>query len=231
LLTQCSYEDPSFKELSQQSSFHRLDNTQFFLNDIDRIADPGYVPSNEDCIRCRNATTGVQEMVVGVEGNNFLIVDVGGQRSERRKWAHCFENVDSIIYLVSLSEYDQTLFEDGVTNRMIESMNLFDQICNMKWFLHVTLILFLNKKDIFKRKIKKVNITTAFPDYTGPQEYQPALEYIRTKFLNINKNPQRKIFPYTTCATDSENIKVIFKVVKDQVLTAALRASGLVSQF
>jgi hypothetical protein len=39
------------------------------------------------------------------------MVDVGGQRSERRKWIHCFENVTSIIFLVALAEYDQILFE------------------------------------------------------------------------------------------------------------------------
>ena len=39
------------------------------------------------------------------------MVDVGGQRSERRKWIHCFENVTSIIFLVALSEYDQILYE------------------------------------------------------------------------------------------------------------------------
>jgi len=42
---------------------------------------------------------------------HFRMVDVGGQRSERRKWIHCFENVTSIIFLVALSEYDQILFE------------------------------------------------------------------------------------------------------------------------
>lgn len=37
--------------------------------------------------------------------------DVGGQRSERKKWIHCFENVTSIIFCVALSEYDQPLLE------------------------------------------------------------------------------------------------------------------------
>eukprot|EP01127_Copromyxa_protea_P004445 TRINITY_DN14307_c0_g1_i1.p1 TRINITY_DN14307_c0_g1~~TRINITY_DN14307_c0_g1_i1.p1 ORF type:complete len:342 (-),score=30.73 TRINITY_DN14307_c0_g1_i1:47-1072(-) len=221
------YADPSFDELSSHKSFHQLDNTQFFLTNIDRIAKDDYVPTDEDCLRCRNATTGVQEMTIGIEGHDFLIVDVGGQRSERRKWAHCFENVDAIIYMVSLSEYDQTLFEDGVTNRMVESMNLFDHICNMKWFMNVTLILFLNKKDIFETKIKTTNITSAFPNYEGPQEYQPAAEFISNKFLEINKSPERKIYPYMTCATDTDNVKVVFKAVKDTILTAALRASGL----
>lgn len=38
-------------------------------------------------------------------------MDVGGQKSERRKWIHCFENVTSLIFLASLSEYDQVLEE------------------------------------------------------------------------------------------------------------------------
>ena len=38
--------------------------------------------------------------------------DVGGQRSERKKWIHCFESVTSIIFCTALSEYDQVLLED-----------------------------------------------------------------------------------------------------------------------
>lgn len=45
--------------------------------------------------------------------------DVGGQRSERKKWIHCFENVTSIIFCVALSEYDQTLLEESNQVRLI----------------------------------------------------------------------------------------------------------------
>ena len=38
--------------------------------------------------------------------------DVGGQRSERKKWIHCFESVTSIIFCTALSEYDQVLREE-----------------------------------------------------------------------------------------------------------------------
>ncbi|VDO54211.1 unnamed protein product [Brugia timori] len=43
------------------------------------------------------------------------VIDVGGQRSERKKWIHCFDNVNAIIFISSLSEYDQTLREDNCT--------------------------------------------------------------------------------------------------------------------
>jgi len=40
------------------------------------------------------------------------LFDVGGQRSEQKKWIRCFENVAALVFLVSLSEYDQMLYED-----------------------------------------------------------------------------------------------------------------------
>lgn len=57
------------------------------------------------------------------------MVDVGGQRSERRKWIHCFENVTSIIFLVALSEYDQILFESE--NEVSIAMLFFSLICSL----------------------------------------------------------------------------------------------------
>lgn len=40
---------------------------------------------------------------------------MGGQRSERKKWIHCFEDVTAIIFCVAMSEYDQVLHEDETT--------------------------------------------------------------------------------------------------------------------
>lgn len=54
--------------------------------------------------------------------------DVGGQRSERKKWIHCFEGVTAIIFCVALSGYDLVLAEDEEMNRMIESM----KVCSRK---------------------------------------------------------------------------------------------------
>ncbi|CAN0403236.1 unnamed protein product, partial [Hapterophycus canaliculatus] len=82
--------------------------------------------------------------------------DVGGQRNERKKWIHCFDNVTAVIFVAALSEYDQCLFEDASTNRMIEAMDLFNEICNNRFFSESSMILFLNKKDLFAEKIQRV---------------------------------------------------------------------------
>jgi guanine nucleotide-binding protein G(i) subunit alpha len=93
--------------------------------------------------------------------------DVGGQRSERKKWIHCFENVTAVIFLAAISEYDQVLIEDETMNRMQEALTLFDSICNSKWFSSTSMILFLNKVDLFKEKLTKKPLSDYFPDFTG----------------------------------------------------------------
>jgi len=93
--------------------------------------------------------------------------DVGGQRSERKKWIHCFENVTAIIFLVAISAYDQVLVEDETVNRMQEALTLFDSICNSKWFVKTSVILFLNKIDIFKEKLETSALSKYFPEFDG----------------------------------------------------------------
>ena len=78
-----------------------------------------------------------------------------------------FQDVTACIFCVALSEYNLTLYEDGTTNRMLESLKLFKEICNSKWFVDTAMIIFLNKMDLFAEKIKTVDLTCAFPEYTG----------------------------------------------------------------
>jgi len=221
------YADPAIRQTFEQyTSFHLLDSTHYFLSSIDRIVKSDFTPTIEDLLRCRSKTTGIQELTLEIEQNKFIIVDVGGQRSERKKWIHCFQDVTAVLFFVALSEYDLKLYEDDDTNRMHESLKLFDDICNSKWFFNIPIILFLNKSDLFKEKIKKVNITSAFPDYDGPQAFKEAAEYIQNQFLAVNDNPEKGVFPHITCATNTDNIKTVFVSVKSIVLQAAIVAVG-----
>lgn len=80
---------------------------------------------------------------------------------------HCFEAVTSIIFCVALSEYDQVLLEETGQNRMNESLVLFESVINSRWFLRTSIILFLNKIDLFKAKLPKIPLERYFPEYTG----------------------------------------------------------------
>lgn len=119
--------------------------------------------------------------------------DVGGQRSERKKWIHCFEAVRSIIFCVSLSEYDQVLLEESRQNRMMESLVLFESVINSRWFSQTIMVLFLNKIDLFRKKIKKIPLERFFPDYTGGSDLNKSLKYILWRFNQTNR-AKLKIF-------------------------------------
>ncbi|KAF8383766.1 odr-3 [Pristionchus pacificus] len=199
-----------------------------FLDNVQRIAEPGFRPTEQDILFSRVATTGVVEVKFKIKELDFRVFDVGGQRSERRKWIHCFDNVESIIFITAISEYDQVLFEDESTNRMIESMQLFNSICNSSWFLSTAMILFMNKKDLFMEKIKRVNITTAFPDYEGGQNYEEAVNFIKQKFAELNMNPDKKtIYMHETCATDTNQVQLVISSVIDTIIQKNLQKAGM----
>ncbi|VDN58892.1 unnamed protein product [Dracunculus medinensis] len=216
------------KAYDMRSEYQLNDSAKYFLDSVMRIHEPGYRPTEQDILYSRVATTGVVEVKFKIKELDFRVFDVGGQRSERRKWIHCFDNVESIIFITAVSEYDQVLFEDETTNRMIESMQLFSSICNSTWFLATAMILFLNKKDLFSEKIQRVNITTAFPDYEGGQNYDEAISYIKLKFSELNQNPDKKtIYMHETCATDTNQVQLVITSVIDTIIQKNLQKAGM----
>jgi guanine nucleotide-binding protein G(i) subunit alpha len=204
------------------------DSAAYYLNALDRISQPNYIPSQQDVLRTRVKTTGIVETQFSFKGLHFKMFDVGGQRSERKKWIHCFEGVTAIIFCVALSGYDLVLAEDEEMNRMTESMKLFDSICNNKWFVETSIILFLNKKDLFEEKISKSPLTICFPEYTGSNTYEEAAAYIKMKFESQKKQKTTKeIYTHFTCATDTNNIQFVFDAVTDVIIKNNLKDCGL----
>ena len=107
------WRDPGVREaVSRSREFQLNDSAVYYFNSIDRMAAPNYLPTDQDILRSRVKTTGITETTFKVGELTYKLFDVGGQRSERKKWIHCFENVTALVFLVSLSEYDQMLYED-----------------------------------------------------------------------------------------------------------------------
>ncbi|XP_055376189.1 G protein alpha i subunit [Condylostylus longicornis] len=221
--------DPGVQQCFARSREYQLnDSAAYYLNSLDRISHPTYIPTQQDVLRTRVKTTGIVETHFSFKGLQFKMFDVGGQRSERKKWIHCFEGVTAIIFCVALSGYDLVLAEDEEMNRMIESMKLFDSICNSKWFVETSIILFLNKKDLFAEKIQRSPLTICFPEYAGPNTYEDAAQYIRMKFENLNKKKdQKEIYTHLTCATDTSNIQFVFDAVTDVIIKQNLKDCAL----
>ena len=153
------------------------------------------------------------------------LIDVGGQRSERKKWLHCFDSVNAVVFVVAMSEYDQVLSEDPNMNRMQESLKLFHTMCTIKWFLEAPFVLFLNKKDVFDEKIVYSPLTQCFEDYTGADNKYEASNYVWEQFSNQNQS-NRQLYVHYTCAKDSRNIHVVFDVVVDTIILTNIKAAS-----
>lgn len=225
-------DDAVQKLWSKRSEFQIVgESVVYFVNRIDIIANENYVPSQDDILNSRVKTTGIVTEGYTIDGTAFEMYDVGGQRNERKKWIHCFEGVTAVIFVAALSEFDMKLYEDGSTNRMVEALELFDDICNNTFFKTSSMILFLNKKDLFEQKIKSKSIadSEAFKDYKGaPNSYDDGVKYFIQKFLEKNKSgSERNIYQHVTCATDTKNVKVVFNACKDIILQENLAKMGI----
>ncbi|NP_999835.1 guanine nucleotide-binding protein G(q) alpha subunit [Strongylocentrotus purpuratus] len=226
----CIWNDSGIQECYDRRREYQLtDSAKYYLSDLKRISDSNYIPTEQDVLRVRVPTTGIIEYPFDLDSIIFRMVDVGGQRSERRKWIHCFENVTSIMFLVALSEYDQLLVESDSENRMEESKALFRTIITYPWFQNSSVILFLNKKDLLEEKIMHSHLVDYFPEFDGPsRDATAAREFILKMFVELNPDSDKIIYSHFTCATDTENIRFVFAAVKDTILQLNLKEYNLV---
>uniref|UniRef100_A0A8C8VR46 Guanine nucleotide-binding protein subunit alpha n=1 Tax=Pelusios castaneus TaxID=367368 RepID=A0A8C8VR46_9SAUR len=193
------WNDPGIQECYDRRREYQLsDSTKYYLNDLDRIAEPVYLPTQQDVLRVRVPTTGIIEYPFDLQSVIFRMVDVGGQRSERRKWIHCFENVTSIMFLVALSEYDQVLVESD------------NEVKPVKYEWLETKLTFFS------------NLTGP------QRDAQAAREFILKMFVDLNPDSDKIIYSHFTCATDTENIRFVFAAVKDTILQLNLKEYNLV---
>jgi GTPase SAR1 family protein len=215
------------KTWDRASELQIIESASYYFDKIDTISADTYIPDEQDILRSRVKTTGIMEIKFQIEGNDFILVDVGGQRSERRKWLHCFQDVTAIIFCVSMSEYDQFLNEDDTVRRTDESTTLFEEICNSRWFGKLPVILFLNKYDLFKDKMKRTDLKVAFPEFDGGLDYKKGRDFLKAKYTSLNRQ-SKQIYVHITTATNTNNIKNVFADVIDIILKQSLADTGLV---
>ena len=198
------WHDRGFLHCYQRSNEYQLiDSAKYFFDRVNEIRKRDYIPTDQDILRCRVPTTEMSEIkfTIGTKPRKmvtFHMVDVGGQRDQRRKWMQCFNDVTAIIFVVPCSSYDIALRKDPTRNRLRESIDLFRQIWNNPFLKYVSIILFLNKQDLLSEKIMAGNskLEDYFPDFAhyktpdkavrdAPDEVVRAKYFIRDIFLRI----------------------------------------------
>lgn len=217
--------------LTQTHLFYCLDSAPYFLSKVDRTLSPNYMPTDADILHTRLPTSGIIDTEFNIDALNFHLFDVGGQRGERKKWIHCFQNVHAILFIASLNEFDQKLAEDQSKNRFFESLNLFEGIISLPWFKATNIILFLNKNDLFLEKIQRVDLSDYFSDFDPAYNgnYEEALEYMKELYFNKNTDPNKIIYAHVTDATDTKQIEFVWGATKQIIVQTNLQRAGLIT--
>jgi guanine nucleotide-binding protein subunit alpha len=181
---------------------------------IFQFAQPDFEGTENDHLHSRVRTTGIVNenfCVPRGSNNRFTVFDLGGQKSERKKWINCFDNVTAVIFVSALSGFDMSMFEDVDENRLLDDIKLFHSVVHEQAMVKVNMIVFLNKIDLFRKKLAEgKTIRTAFPDYEGKDDEESQIQFVKEQFLS-----QRPTGPdvgdtaiYVTQATDAKKLFV-----------------------
>ncbi|EDR10358.1 G-protein alpha subunit CPG-3 [Laccaria bicolor S238N-H82] len=204
------WDDKTVRLALKRRKLQLPDSVNFFLKDLDRIATRNYVVTDQDIVRARLRTVGIQEHRL------FF---------ERGPWGQA--------RFSPISVFDQRLEEDSRVNRLEDSINLWTSICSSKLLAKTQLILFLNKCDLLRKKLKRgVRVNQYLPSYGDrPNEVNPVIRYFRDKFKEIQKqcSPEpRTTYIYPTTVTDTEGTITTLESVRDGVLRENLTTSQLI---
>ncbi|KAJ7048586.1 guanine nucleotide binding protein, alpha subunit [Mycena amicta] len=234
--------NPIVQALLVQQNLRLQEAAGFFLDCLDEVTSPKFIPSDDHILRARLKTLGVSEHRIqmtsgGMTGSisrDWRIYDVGGHRSLRAAWAPYFDDMHSIMFLCPISAFDQVLAEEPRVNRLADSVNLWTTIVSNKLLSKTNIILFLNKTDIMKSKLES---GIRFVDYVNsygkrPNDFESASSYLRKKFAGLfkEKSPSPRVFYcHLTTVTDRKSTQLILANIKDQLMQQYLEDASLLA--
>ena len=185
-----------------------------------------WVPTIDEFIRARIRTSGIVKDEFLVDGVQYELYDAGGQRAERRKWIHAFDNVTAVVFVASLTDFEESLYENHSENRLKDSLELFSELVNSKHFAKCNFLVYLNKRDLFEEAFvvqkRKLNSSGLFPDAPDTEDPEEAIDWIKSKFKDIVADSTGDVKGYykVTTATDKANVKSVFDATRAIIIAA-----------
>ena len=176
--------------------------------------------NNNDDENKNNGSNGNGKAHTKLRKETFIFIDVGGQRSERKKWMTVMKEdsqIQAVVYVVAISEFDMTCFEDNTTMRLDEALKLFEE-CGQNGILDDKAVtIFLNKFDLLTNKLQSiVNNTNPvqkdfkfyFNDFEGDgTDTTQILQYVRDHILIVFIKEMKRI-KITNVTVNTSKIKI-----------------------
>ncbi|KAJ3437396.1 guanine nucleotide-binding protein g(o) subunit alpha [Anaeramoeba flamelloides] len=198
---------------NNRSEIQVPENLDYYFNNLEKYCSPNFKPTNEDIVLFRIPTTGIVKINFHSQDTKWEIIDVGGQRSERRKWIHHFQDVNLVFFIIAINEFNKKLDEDQTINRMNESITLCKNILNNKYFKKTDCSLVFTKTDLLKRSLQKTEFKRYYSKYDGENNYEQVSEYIQKLFIKtIKKKNKRQVSSHLICATENNEVEKIINI-------------------
>jgi GTPase SAR1 family protein len=150
--------------------FYFQEEAKFYIESMERSSVPEFQPTFDDILRLRIRTTGIVERNVSFKNVDISLWDVGGSRGERKKMIYMFEGADVVVIVLAVNDFDRCMWEDGTTSRFEDSGMFCSEMLDSKWFKKAQIILVLNRIDLLQEKLKRVKVSSFYPEYQGPNE-------------------------------------------------------------
>jgi hypothetical protein len=195
------WKEPSMmKQLNER--LEEFVNLQYYLERLEKMKPPHYVPSVDDILHCKCISLRKSQFMFNNQKFNiFNHVNVPNSRNQTLLSGE-LSKMNRIIYVASLIEYDTLDYKNE--NSMLSNLKLFGELIN--YYNCDFVVLFLNKVDLFKKKILKKDLTCTFPEYKGGNDVEAGIEFIKKKYREtVNKNPEN-LQIYVVCAMNEDSV-------------------------
>lgn len=213
------WNDKSMQKLyALRSQFNLNDSASYFLNNLDKINTVDYKPSDRDLIMAYVPTCGVQNVVFTANNQSFQLFDIGGQKIDRRKWATQYEGIDAIFFCLAISEYDQVMSEDMVSNRLDDALGLLQKISEEPMFATTPIYLFLNEVDVFCEKLDVIPLSKYKPDFKGGDQ-DDAIDFMENLAITALGKRDKSLYRIYRCiAIDTQMMAELLSTVFKDIM-------------
>lgn len=220
---------------SKRDELFVMNNIASFLSsNLEDIVHEAYLPDNNAILNTRMQTSGIRKETFCVDSHLIHLVDLGGQRSERRKWDRTYEESHGVLFITALSEFDMVMWETNKDNRMQDSMDIFQSLMQEESLNNTQMIIFFNKSDLLREKLKSgkdLRDVTLFSDYSGKKcDFDDSIAYFTKKFEDIyykyHKRGKDELIIHVTSAIDPVSMKRVLENIAPKVVERQLSAMG-----
>ena len=195
---------------------------QYFFDHLDCICEANYVPTMEDVQHVQfvpgNPPIEFTVNLQAIMAHKIRVFTAPNLLVRSRLLKSQFLNqVDTVIYIINISEYNEYMYED---NKLQESIQAVELLANSRWFNTIAIIIVFTSTDLFRTKLKSSPLHVHFPAYQGPEgDSEAALQFISDLFMRIRPDPGDKLLlHFMNNNNDTDCIKSVFRDVQHVIL-------------